>query len=142
MQTNLHGISPKLTGLDRNFHACIRIYHYQQLWRKALAKFTMQPLYVLRGRHGVLRVFSNVNETLNVDVCDRLYLEISFFALDGKILLQGAVDIPGMCLVPLNEVRVVAVHRPDKVAYGFPHQWMDLTSKHAGPLDEVEGAVL
>lgn len=51
-----------------------------------------------------------------MDVRERLVLEIPLARFVRKIVRQRPVDIAGMGVVPLDQVGIVAVHRPDEYA--------------------------
>ena len=63
-----------------------------------------------------LEILTRVDELLHVDVRDGLMLEISLPRIGRVVVPQRAIDVARMSVVPLDEVRVVAVHRADEPA--------------------------
>nr|AGO88242.1 protein of unassigned function [Methylobacterium oryzae CBMB20] len=48
-------------------------------------------------------------------------MQVPLGTIVGKVACQCAIDIDRMGVVALDEVGVVAVHRPDEVAEAFLH---------------------
>ena len=42
-------------------------------------------------------------------------LEVAFFVVGAVIALEGALDIDGVCIVPFDQVAVVAIHRAHEI---------------------------
>lgn len=56
---------------------------------------------------------------------ERFLLQLTLPRLVGKIIGQRAVDFARMRVMPLDEVRIIAVHGPDKVADRILQDWMN-----------------
>ena len=51
----------------------------------------------------------------------RLELQVSLRRVGAEIVLQRALNIDGMGIMTLDQVAVIAVHRPDEVGEPRPH---------------------
>lgn len=62
------------------------------------------------------RRFPPVDHALDLDMGARLELEVSPDAILGIVAGERPIDLDGMGIVALDEVGIIAVHRPHEVA--------------------------
>ena len=68
----------------------------------------------LRGERTVLQPAA-VDPALDRDVCPGFKLEVALFSVCAVVLVQRALDIHRVGVMPLDQVAVVTVHRPHEV---------------------------
>jgi hypothetical protein len=72
----------------------------------------------------------------------RLQLQVSSMWVCRVVGDESAIDVARMRVVALNQIRVVAVHRPHEVANGKSDDRMKLARELAGFPCQIEGQVL
>ncbi|WP_457663286.1 hypothetical protein [Sinorhizobium medicae] len=73
-----------------------------------------------------------IDELLHLDVGASLKLKVAFLRFAGKITCHGPVDINWEGIMPLYEIRVIAVHRAHEITDGSPHKGVQARGKAAG----------
>jgi hypothetical protein len=63
-----------------------------------------------RFRHAIF-----IDPFLNGDMCLGLKLEVSLSRIGAVVALHRAFDVDRMGVMPLDEIAVVAVHRPHEI---------------------------
>ncbi len=56
-----------------------------------------------------------IDPLLDGDMRFRFELEIALLRVSAVVVLEGALDVDGVCIVPFDQVAVVAVHRPHEI---------------------------
>lgn len=56
-----------------------------------------------------------IDPLLDGDMRPGLKLEVAFFGVRTVVLLHGALDIDRVGVMPLDQIAVVTVHRPDQI---------------------------
>jgi hypothetical protein len=62
-----------------------------------------------------------IDPLLDGDVGSRLQLQFALFGLGAVVVPERALDIDRVRIVPLDQVAVVAVHRPHETGEGADH---------------------
>src|SRR5208337_5170600 len=96
-------------GFYPNPFVRVRVLNPEQFFGKTFTEFPVEPENVLRRGGLPLLVFPLVNAPLKLDVGDCFKLKRSASWLCRVILGQRTIDIAGMGIMALNEIRVVAV---------------------------------
>jgi hypothetical protein len=101
----------------------------------------MKPTDVIPG-NGICRLIGlGVDLALHLDVGQRFQLKVSFFRLRGIVVGKRALNVARKGVVPFNEIGIVAVHRPDQIAYSGLNEGMDLAREGAGGRDQFKSLV-
>lgn len=66
-------------------------------------------------------------------------LEIPLPGVLAVIVFQGAFNIDGMRLVPLDQVAVVAVYGPHEICQRRNQAWRETAAKPCGFLGQIKG---
>lgn len=123
--------TPKLSRDDGHAFIGVGIVHPQEIIGKPAAELQMNPADEVcrQGRGGSL---SSIDQPLHLDVGDRLALQIPPTGIGRIVTAQRPVDVDGVGVVSLDQLRIVAVHRADEVADAGAQ---DRGSRPARPLD-------
>jgi hypothetical protein len=100
-------------------HACLGLGlgDPKELIRKPLA----EPLAQLAqpgDRKGTIIEPARVDPCLHGDMRLCFELEVAFLRIAAVVALERALDVDRMGVVPLDQVTVVAVHRPNQIGQG------------------------
>src|SRR6266550_8509179 len=98
------------------------VFDLAEFFRQSPGESFMQPAKKLSradlaGRHGWQPGF---HLRLNFHVREMLNLKRPLSRVRGEILSDRGVNISGSCAMPLDEVRVIAVHRTHQISHQFP----------------------
>ena len=79
-------------------------------------------------RGGRTRQFDSslIDHLLHCDMRSGLELQIAAIRVTGIVGIHGPVYVPRVSVVPLDQVRVVAVHRPDEFGDRQPNHRVQL----------------
>ncbi len=131
-------------GARLNAHALtrVRVFDPKQFVRQIATELGVQPTEVCRTRWRFRWVLPRVDFAVEIDMSARLYLEGTPLGVFVVIVGKCAIDVSRMRVVPLDEIRVVAVDRPDQVANRHPHLSWKLACQPVCFGHKIEGAVL
>ena len=115
--------------------------HEEAIWQTR-TEFAVGPLDECARGRWLGKVRASVDHPLHLDVRPRFELEISLARIGGIVLGESAIDISRMCVVTLDQVRVIAVHRSNELGHGQADNGMKLSRKLAGFLRKVEREIL
>jgi hypothetical protein len=82
-----------------------------------------------------------IDPLLNGDVGFGFQLQVALAGVLAVVVLERAFDVDGVGVVALNEVGVVAVHRPDRAGKRGEQTGGQASSEAGGFLREVEGEI-
>src|ERR1700694_5562471 len=82
-----------------------------------------------------------VNPLLDRDVRLGFKLQVAFVRILTVVIVECALDIHRMGVMSLNEIRVVAVHRPNEFSEGLEQAFRQASTKPGGLLGKVESNV-
>ena len=114
MPANPNGALTKVAGDYLVAFLRVGIFQPEQVFRELFAKAPMQ-FDEPTERCGTALDSTLVYPLLHRDMRLRLELEVAPLRIAAVIALQGALDIDRMGIVALDQVAVVAVHRPDEL---------------------------
>src|SRR5712691_993767 len=97
-----------------------RLCYPRQFVGEVSAKATMYFSQPFRGG-GTRSKTAAIDPALHFDVCQSFELQVSFFEVRAVIVFESALDVDGWCVVPLDKIAVVAVHRPHEVGEPCPY---------------------
>ena len=89
----------------------------------------------------MLRIITVINQFLHFDMRTGFLLQSASFEVRRVPVLQRRIDISRVCVVSLNEIRVVAIHGPHEISDAFLHGMLDLRCKPACLCHEFHGKV-
>jgi hypothetical protein len=110
MSTDEYFVTSQFTRHNKHLFASAGISVPQKRSRQTRTEFTVEPSNVFYA--GDLRGAYNhgVDNSLNLDMSERLQLQVSFVRLFRVISLKRAFYVDGMSLMSLYEIAVIAVH--------------------------------
>jgi hypothetical protein len=88
-----------------------RVFDPKHVRRQKFAK-ALVHLTKTACRHGAAFEMAIIDPALNGNVRLGFELEGAFFGVFAVVVLEGALDIDGVRIMSLDEVAVVAIHRP------------------------------
>jgi len=139
---NLDRAMTKDAGFHTKTFTRVRVFNPQQILGEQLTELSMYPRQVLDTRDRGVEILPSVNELLHVDVRDSLSLKVPLLRIGRVVISKRAIDVARVSVVPLDEIRVITVHRTNKAADACLNGVRHTPTQSAGLLDEVERAVL
>ena len=118
----------------------VGIFHPEQVSRELFAKAPMQ-FDEPTERRGTALGPTLVNPFLHRDMRLRLELEVAPLRIAAVIALQGALDIDRMGIVALDQVAVIAVHRPDELRQRGLYPLGQAAAQARGARSELHGQI-
>jgi hypothetical protein len=104
--------------------------------RQPFAEHAVNPLDELRrydGEEGL----SAIDDPRDFDMGDGFALKVALFRVGSVVACQCPVDIDRVCLVALDQVRILAVHRSDQIAYTGAQHRGQTHRQPAGAADQL-----
>ena len=147
MPADLHVPQSELTRPDARPIAGVGVFDPEQVIGQALAKLAMKRLDECGACGGTLESGrrcgprSTVQHGLDLDVGTRFELEPPLRSIRRVVGAQRAVDVDRMGVVALDEVAVVAVHRPHEGSDLRSHVGMKLSRQPMRPGRQIDGQV-
>ena len=84
---------------------------------------------------------ATVDPFLNGDVRFRFVLQVALVGILAVVVLERALDIDGMSIVPFDQVAVVTVHRPHQISKRGQQTLWQAAPKSGRLLRQIEGEV-
>jgi hypothetical protein len=112
MASHLDVAPSQFTGHDTKPFFRRRLFHPQKIVGQQIAKAAVDFAEAVRRECTATFEATAVDPFLDDDVSLGFELQISLASILAVIVLEGPLDIDGVRIVPLDEIGVVAVHRP------------------------------
>src|SRR5258706_13499631 len=94
-----------------------RVFHPQEIVGQGSAETPMNFADTVSGDSASFQA-ANVDPLLDFDMRFSLHLEVALLDVAAVISLERALDVDRVCIVPFDEIAVVAVHCANEIRQG------------------------
>ena len=114
VRPDLHIAPAQLTGNDRDVLIRVQVAHHEERCRQQL---TEAPVNLADGlsRDRAPTDATTIDPALDGDMGLGFKLQGAGPCVSAVVILHSPFDIDGMCVVPLDQVGVVTIHRPHEI---------------------------